>query len=113
MPCQADPSLIAESDRLYGYKEGVRSLKPELDRLTRLLCEATNDWRAGKPWLAASDEMKEWRTKHDEQDRRRLAREEIQRANAANAERLKAIRAKARADALSKLTQEDRDALSL
>jgi len=101
MPCQSyDTAWASESS---DYE--IRKLKTEADRLARIACralEALTESGQADFLLLKDDETREWWIRHQEADRKAREKEEAR----IRREELKAA-------ALSKLTQEEREALGI
>ena len=99
MPCQSYDTAWAANSNDYE----VRKLKTEADKLARIACralEALTEAGQADFLLLKDDETREWWVAHQEADRKAREKEEAR----IRREELKAA-------ALSKLTQEEREAL--
>lgn len=96
MPCRYD-----EPDSL---DDSLDKAKKELDKLTRLLCEAcrTGSPGSGESWQNWSPELRDWWAKHQKADenRRRVEAEKLRKRKIAE-------------DALGKLSDEEIAALGI
>jgi homoserine trans-succinylase len=101
MPCQSYDTAWAANSNDYE----IRKLKTEADKLARIACRALDALtEAGQAdfLLLKDDETREWWVAHQEADRKAREKEEAR----IRREELKAA-------ALSKLTQEEREALGI
>lgn len=102
MPCR---DYDSDSWGSNGYSEENRKLKNQNDRLARVACKAMTELvKSGYAdfLLLQDDEVREWWDKHQEADRKEQARlAEIERRN------------KIKADALAKLSNEEKEILGI
>ena len=94
--------------------EDIRKLKKRLDILARIACKAMDELvKQGKAdfLLLRDKEVREWYEKHVEDDRKAKAVALEKRRKAEAARREQERKDKIRADALSKLTAEEREIL--
>ena len=99
--------------RSYNTSETTK-LKKQNDRLARIACKAMDELvKQGKAdfLLLKDKEVREWYEKHVEADRKAKAAALEKRRKAEAARKEKARKAKIRAEALSKLTMEEREIL--
>jgi hypothetical protein len=82
--------------------EILRHLQVELDTLTRVACDMRTILRHHNLEAELAEEARNWIVGHDEQDRRRIAREEAS-----------GVRERRRQAGLAKLTMDERRALGL
>ena len=126
MPCRYDPSpdelaamRRAREEKRSAAKERAKIRKQELDLATRLLCGVCRTLeRASVSFKLASEiigepELKEWYERHKAADEKRLKKEAEKRRKRDAKRREKARLRRLKESAVSKLTDEEREALGL
>jgi len=96
------------------YNTDVKKLKTRLDMLARIACKAMDELvKQGKAdfLLLEDEEVREWYAQHVEDDRKAEAEAEAKRLRLEAARLEKERKARVREEALSKLTDEEREIL--